>query len=120
MSDLPQSGRNGIEEENTESDHPSIRSLTFDAEEGEYVARFDDSDASPSSIIVSVIAEITGQSLTDLRPLYYVVDPDALDQIVGNRPSGLHHGERLVEFTYQDFNIQLLSSSVIKVCLPST
>ncbi|WP_417750424.1 HalOD1 output domain-containing protein [Salinibaculum salinum] len=120
MSDLPQYGRNSFEEGGTESDHPSIRSLTFDAEERAYVARFDNSDALPSTIVVSVITEITGQSLTDLRPLYHVVDPDALDQIVGNRPSGLHHSERLVEFTYQDFNIRLLSSGVIKVCLPST
>lgn len=120
MSDLPQYGRNSFEERATESDHPSIRSLTFDAEEGAYLARFDNSDASPSTIVALVIAEITGQSLTDLRPLYHVVDPDALDRIVGDRPSGLHHSERLVEFTYQDFDIRLLSSGVIKLCLPST
>jgi hypothetical protein len=120
MSDLPQYGRNSSGEGGTERDHPTVRSLTFDAEEGAYVARFDNIDALPSTIIVSVIAEITGQSLTDLRPLHYVVDPDALDRIVGNRPSGLHHSERLVEFTYQDFNILLLSSGVIEVYPPST
>ena len=120
MSDLPQYARNSFEEGGTESDHSSIRSLTFDAEEGAYVARFDNSDALPSTTVVLVIGEITGQSFTDLQPLYHVVDPDALDRIVGNRPSGLHHSERLIEFKFQDFNIQLLSSGVIKVSLPST
>jgi hypothetical protein len=120
MPDLPEYGRNSSKEGGTERDHLSINSLTFDAEEGAYVARFDNSDALPSTIVVSVITEITGQSVTDLRPLSQIVDPDALDRIVGNRLSGLHHSERLVEFTYQDFNIRLLSSGVIKVCLPGT
>jgi hypothetical protein len=120
MPDLPEYGRSSSKEGGTESDHLPIDSLTFDAEEGAYVARFDNSDALPSTIVVSVITEITGQSVTDLRPLYQIVDPDALDRIVGNRPSGLHHSERLVEFTYQDFDIRLLSSGVIKVCLPGT
>jgi len=89
--------------------------MTFDPEEGAYVTEFDRGDVSPSVTTISVIAEITGQSATDFRPLYHVVDSDALDQIVRNRPSDLHRNRLFVEFTYQNYTIQILNSGVLKV-----
>ena len=100
-------------------DVPSVRSLTFDPEEEAYVSEFDNSDVPPDVTVISVIAKITGQSTTDLEPLYLTVDPDALNQIVRSGPSGLDHSERLVEFTYQNLTVRLLSSGVIKVYPPS-
>lgn len=96
-------------------DTPSVRSLTFDSEEGAYVAEFDDGNVSPSTAIISVIAEITDQSAMDLQPLYYEVDPDALNRIARDCPSGEGHSKRSVNFAYLDFTIRLLSSGVIKV-----
>lgn len=117
MSDSPQYDRNRFERDGIDGD-PPIRSLTYDADEDTYVAEFDGSDVSPSVAVVSVVAKITGQSVTDLRPLDHVVDPDALNRIVRHRPPGPSRNERLVEFTYQELTIQLSSSGVVKVGLP--
>jgi hypothetical protein len=118
MSDWPQHGRNRFERGEIDSDIPAVRSLTFDAEEGTYVAEFDDSDGAPSTAVISLAAKITEQSATDLRPLHHVVDTDALDRLVRHRPSGPSRNERFVEFTYADLTIRLSSSSVIEVTLP--
>ena len=65
--------------------------------------------------IILVIAKITGQSATDLQPLYHVVDSGALNRIIGDHPSDVSSGKRLVEFTYQNHKIQVLSSGVLRV-----
>jgi hypothetical protein len=104
----------------TRDDALPVRSLAFDSEEGAYVSEFDNSDVSLDTIIISVIAQITGQSATDLQPLHDVVDPDALNRLIKDRPSGLDHSKRQVEFTYQDLKIRILGSGVIKVYPSST
>ena len=83
----------------TRDDPPSIRSLTFDPEEGAYVTELDSRSVPLAVTVVSVIAKITGQSATGLQPLYHVVDPDALSRIIGDHPSDVYSGKRLVEFT---------------------
>lgn len=98
-----------------QDDTLSVSSLTFDSEEGAYVAEFDHDGVSPSTAIILVIAEITDQSATDLQPLYHEVDPDALNRIARDCPSGGGHSKRSVNFAYLDFTIRLLSSGVIKV-----
>jgi hypothetical protein len=99
----------------TRDDPPSIRSLTFDPEEGAYVTEFDNRSVPLAVTVVSVIAKITGQSATDLQPLYHVGDSDALSRIIGDHPSDVYSGKRLVEFTYQNHKIQVLSSGVLRV-----
>jgi hypothetical protein len=99
----------------TRDDPPSIRSLTFDPEEGAYVTEFDKRSVPLDMTIILVIAKITGQSATDLQPLYHVVDPDALNRIIGEQPSDVYNGKLLVEFTYQNHKIQVLSSGVLRV-----
>ncbi|WP_199243707.1 HalOD1 output domain-containing protein [Haloplanus rallus] len=117
MPDSTQHDGNRFRQEEIDGD-PPVRSLTFDASEETYVAEFDGGDVSPSVTVILVVAKITGQSATDLRPLHHVVDPDALDRIVRHRPSGPSRNERLVEFTYQGLTIQLSSGGVIEVGLP--
>lgn len=117
MSEPPQRDRDSFELGGTDGD-PLVRSLTFDTDEGTYVAEFDGDDVSPSVAVISVVTKITGQSAAELRPLRHVVDPDALNRIVRHRPSGSSRNERLVEFTYQELTIQLSSSGVIEVGLP--
>ena len=87
MPDSPHHGQNRFEQGGRDSDVPAVRSLTLDVEEGVYVAKFNDGDGSPNTAVVSVVAEITGQSVTALQPLHYAVDPDALNQIVRHRSS---------------------------------
>lgn len=117
MPDSPQHDRDSFELGGIDGD-PPVRSLTFDTDEGTYVAEFDGDDVSPSVAVISVVTKITGQSAVDLRPLHHVVDPDALNRIVRRRPSGPSRNERLVEFTYQGLTIQLSSGGVIEVGLP--
>ncbi|WP_049935585.1 HalOD1 output domain-containing protein [Haloplanus natans] len=117
MSDSPQHDRDSFGLGGIDAD-PPVRSLTFDTDEETYVAEFDGGDVSPSVAVISVVAKITGQSVTALRPLDHVVDPDALDRIVRHRPSGPSRNDRLVEFTYEGLTIQLSSGGVIEVGLP--
>jgi len=117
MPDSPQHDRDSFELGGIDGD-PPVRSLTFDTDEGTYVAEFDSDDVSPSVAVISVVTKITGQSAADLRPLHHVVDPDALNRIVRHRPSGPSRNERIVEFTYQGLTIQLSSGGVIEVSLP--
>lgn len=114
MSDSPRVDRNRFQQGGIDDDLHSVRSLTFDADEGTYVAEFDGGDVSPSVAVISVVTNITGQSAADLRPLHDVVDPDALNRIVSPRPSGPSRNERLVEFTYEGLTIQLSSSGAIE------
>ena len=65
-----------------------------------YTARIDQSERMVSAI-VSGVAACTGRGVTDLPPLYDVVDPQALERMVAS-PLGFRHrsnDERIV-FTY--------------------
>ena len=65
-----------------------------------YTARIDQSERMVSAI-VSGVAAWTGRGVTDLPPLYNVVDPQALEQVFAS-PLGSRHrsnDERIV-FTY--------------------
>ena len=103
----------------TRDDAPSGGSLTFDPEEGAYVTEFDRRDVSPAVLVTSVIAELTGQSETELRPLYQVIDPDALNRFLGYHSSRVHHNRRFVEFIYQNYTVRVLSSGILRVYPPS-
>lgn len=50
-----------------------------------YETRFNPDDSPRASLqIVKTVAELTGQPATDLCPLYNVLDPDALNRLVGS------------------------------------
>lgn len=104
----------------TKYDAPPVESLTFDPHEGGYIAKFDNSAVSPSTAVVSVVSEITENSATDIPPLYDVIEPDALDQIVSEQPSGRYCSEISVEFVYLAHTIHVTSSGVIKANPPDT
>ena len=46
-------------------------------------------DVPPSTAVVEAVAEVTNDRPEDLPPLYDVVDPDALDGIIGRGTDGV-------------------------------
>ena len=67
---------------------------------GSYTAQIDQSERMVSAI-VSGVAACTGRGVTDLPPLYNVVDPQALEQMFASPLDSRHRSndERIV-FTY--------------------
>ena len=99
-------------------DTPIVNSLRFDAEEGVYIAEFDKSHVSSSTAVIFVLSEIVQTSVTDLPPLNDVIEPDALDQLVGSHPSGEECSDIGIEFVYLDYTVHVLSGGVITVYAP--
>lgn len=99
----------------TGDDISPLESLNFDLEEKAYVAEFNEGAVSPCTAVIAIISEITKKSTTELPPVYDVVNTDALNRIISERPHGGYSSERLVEFTYHNHTIRVLSRGVIKV-----
>lgn len=68
-----------------------------------------------SATIIDAVSAVIGREPTDIEPLYEVVDPDALDQLLLSlRPSdGNHPGRREVKFIYNGCQITAESSGDI-------
>ena len=65
-----------------------------------YTAQIDQSERMVSAI-VSGVAACTGRGVTDLPPLYDVVDPEALEQVFGSLPRSRHRSnDKRIVFTY--------------------
>jgi len=65
---------------------PTEDSPTYDPETGTYRAYHDwERDGTPSWSVVETVAAATGADPRSMRPLYEVVDPDALDRVVGQK-----------------------------------
>lgn len=95
---------------------PVTDSIVYDSELNAYVARYDEAYIRPSQAVVEVLAAIADRELTDLVPLYEVVDPDALDDLLAN---GTKRGDRQVTFTYRDHDVTTQSHGRIVVRLRS-
>ena len=63
-----------------------------------YTARIDQSERMVSAI-VSGVAACTGRGVTDLPPLYNVVDPEALEQVFAS-PLGSRHRSNDGQFVF--------------------
>ena len=81
-----------------------------DADETEpYTARIDhDQSERMVSAIVSGVAACTGRGVTDLPPLYDVVDPEALTQVLSS-PLGSrrHPNDEQIVFTYSGCEVMV-------------
>lgn len=66
-------------------------------------------DGLPSRAVVTAVAETTGQSPSDLPPLYGAIDPDALNALL----EGGHPDSSLsVTFRYRGYRVTVTSDSV--------
>lgn len=75
-----------------------VYTATFPGEYGEL----------PSTSVVETVAEATGVEATRLRPLYDVIDPDALDRLFGDPPGrSLDAATGLVTFRYEGCDVSV-------------
>lgn len=78
-------------------------------------------DSRPSRSVVEAVAEATGRDATALRPLYDVVDADALDALLdpaGYRSSDLRWGR--VTFRYEGCDVAVHADGRTVVLPPET
>ncbi|OVE83619.1 HalOD1 output domain-containing protein [Natronolimnobius baerhuensis] len=68
---------------------------------------------SPSLRIVDALAAVTDTDPLDLDPLYNVVDPEALDQIVNSDGDQVDHLS--VQFVYDGHDVQVRGDGSIAV-----
>lgn len=64
----------------------------------------------PSQAIVERVADIEGVDHTDLEPLYNSIDPDALDNLVGQTGTSMQ-----IEFVYEGFDVTVSGDGEIAV-----
>ncbi|MFC7157229.1 HalOD1 output domain-containing protein [Halomarina halobia] len=67
------------------------------------------SEEALSTAIVEALSTVTGEPVSDLPPLYSVVDPDALDAFVASLDRGL------VSFTYADCRVAVEEQGIVLV-----
>lgn len=60
-------------------------------------------DEQPSQAVVETVAAAEGVDQTDLRPLFSVVDPDALDSLFQSRSGDEREGQ--IRFTYHGYRV---------------
>lgn len=69
----------------------------------------------PSTVVVKAVAAITGRPQDDLEPLFYSIDPEALDALFQPAVEGEHRGDVDVSFSYQGFDVAVHSYGIIDV-----
>ncbi|PCR89247.1 HalOD1 output domain-containing protein [Natrinema ejinorense] len=89
----------------TRHDGTSTANSPGDGSDSEpYTARYDwDGTDLPSSSIVRTVAAVTGMEPADMRPLYDVVDAEAVDRLF-TRTRGRARPERL-SFRFEDCDV---------------
>lgn len=79
------------------------------------------SKPSPTIAVIEAIAEHEGLDPMDLeQPLHEVIDPDALDSVVGAGRTGRSPSDVAVGFSYSGYRVQVSSDGSVTVSpLPS-
>lgn len=98
---------------NTPSDLPT--GVEYDSESNTYRVTYSHGTTAPSTVVADAIQEIHDSTLSELDPLYTVVDPDAFDALVQPTITGGHRGDVKVQITYQDFHVTVQSYGLITI-----
>lgn len=98
--------------------HDDPNSGPFEADSGPdsetFETRFDNDDAwPPSRCVIAAVAVATGSEPTALRPLYDVVDPDALDAMFPTAAAS--DTDRSVTFGYEGHTVAIRGDGRIRV-----
>jgi hypothetical protein len=96
--------------------HDAVEFCSDGSEEGPYRAAYDRSVVSPSEAVVLVLTEAEGEAISDLPPLYDVVDTNALDRLFEKAAARRYGGRGLVQFTYGRYEVSVRSEGVVEVC----
>ncbi len=80
-----------------------------------YVVQYDRLDDEPLSVAVATaVASVIGRDVTELEPLHYTVNTDALERLFEPRPNGLRSDGR-VTFEYQGCTVTVTTDGKITV-----
>ncbi|MFP8957766.1 HalOD1 output domain-containing protein [Natrialbaceae archaeon A-CW3] len=84
-----------------------------------YTESFDPATG-PVEAIVDLVSRVDGQSPIELRPIYEVVDPDALDTLFSHRHGSAERSPgQTFEFVYEGYQITVIGDGRIELSLPS-
>ena len=78
---------------------------------------FDWTEIAPSTAVIELIAEESGQDPTELEPLYDSVDPDALEQLIRGNGANQHDNTVSVSFAYNEYAVVIQSGGLVELSL---
>lgn len=82
---------------------------------GRYVVQYDRLDTQPLSVaIVDAVATFRNRDVTELEPLHYAIDTDALERLFEPRADGLRDGGS-VTFEYSDCLVTITAAGEIRI-----
>lgn len=91
---------------------------SFETSNDSYTVQFDRLDDEPLSVtIATAVSAVTGTDVTDLPPLHYSIDADALERLFEPRADGLRSNGR-VTFEYNDCHVTVSATGEITVDRP--
>ena len=80
-------------------------------------SEFDWTDVAPSTAVIELIAEESGQDPTELDPLYGSVDPEALDRLVSSNGTNPHDHILAVSFSFDGYAVVIQSGGLVELSL---
>ncbi|MXV63357.1 hypothetical protein GS429_15050 [Natronorubrum sp. JWXQ-INN-674] len=90
------------------------RSPSVSTEE-QYAVQYDRLDNEPLSVaVVDAVASFCNEAVTDLEPLHYTINADALERLFEPRTDGLRSGGS-VTFEYSDCQVTVTADGEIRV-----
>ncbi|MCU4744440.1 hypothetical protein OB955_21295 [Halobacteria archaeon AArc-m2/3/4] len=95
-----------------------LGTIEFDLDDSVYRARYDPETTAPSVAVVDLLQAIEGVKVTDLEPLYEIVDPEGLDLVLEHdRPLQADDSRppKSVSVPYRDLILTVRSDGVINV-----
>lgn len=91
-----------------------------DIEPNQHTVRYDGHPREPPSTrVIYAVSEATGSTPAEMRPLYEVIEPDALDDIVGAeaRTKG-NRAASAVSFRYEGCTITFDPQGALRLAVP--
>jgi hypothetical protein len=93
--------------------------VEFDPDHGTYRAAYGWDRSEPlSTWVVEVVTQVKGCESSALTPLYYSVDPDALDRLFAARPDGTARAAGSVSFELDEYEVTVDASGDVTVRPP--
>lgn len=78
---------------------------------------FGDDDVGPAGSVVRAVAAVTGNPPSQLRPLYEVIDPEALDDLFAPDGGERANPDAAVSFTYEGCAVSVHATGCTVVTL---
>ena len=91
----------------------NLESLEYRPESDTHRARYDRATTPPSLAVVASLSEVLETPPSDLEPLHYAVDGDALNELLRVREST--DGDVSVRFTVEERSITVRNDGVISI-----